>query len=327
MKSLKKLWIAMTIPVLGCFLLHVTVYAGEDSWPLVYTGQGDEITYLTDVGNTQTYEVKERDTLWGIAKEKMGSGSSYQILAAANSELIADPNLILPGIVLQIPAGGVRLKGSSGIRWKGCYRYATPAGWTLGYVEAKEAWANQALLGREKGHIACLIQDIDDDTVENTRDFEIFCEQIRSYAAEKYPDTVSDLTFQYYETEEGEKVYLYSYIYEMPLEAYGLEGSYPVNVCMGIHLTEHIQAQFLGFGNNEKIQKHVLYTAGTFEELEKDNEKSLAELSNMAIEPVYSWELSGLFNPFPWVEQYFDGVMRGILNIPEEKSIKEKFLG
>lgn len=325
MKLLRKYKIIIAVPMLGFFLLNVTVNAAEDTWPIVYEGKGDEITYLTDVGNSESYEVKEGDTLWKIAREKMGSGSSYRELAEANSDLITDPNLILPGMMLQMPARGVGLKGSSGFVYEGCYRYAIPEGWTVGYCSEGEAWANWALMGIWKGDIVCLIQDRDRQMNESTRDWALFCEQIRSYVQENYSDTVSDLDFQYYETEGGEKVYLYSYTYEINLETYGEEGSYRVKVCMGIHLTEHIQAQFLGFADKSQIRDHVLYTAGTFKELGKP-QKPIAELTNMAIEPVYSWELSGMFNPFPWIEQYYDGLMREILDIPKEQSLRDKFL-
>ena len=325
MKILRKIWITAMVSVLGFLFLDVTVNAGEDSWPLVYEGKGDEITYLTDVENTESYEVKAGDTLWEIAKEKIGSGSSYREVAEANSDLITDPNLILPGMILQMPSGGVRLKGSSGYTWEGYYRYAHPVGWTAGYLSVEEAYANFNLSGYGMENIACLVQDRDSAMVRNTRDWRTCCEQIRDYAKAQYPDTVANLDFRHYQTEEGEDVYLYSYTYKIDLETYGLEGSYPVNVCMGIHLTEHMQAQFLGFSNDAEIQNQVLYTAGTFRELGKP-QTSLAETSNMSIGPVYSWELSGMFNPFPWVEQFYDELMREILDIPKEQSLKEKFL-
>lgn len=325
MKLLRKLWITAMISVLVFFLLDVTVNAGEDSWPIVYEGKEDEITYLTDVGNSEYYEVKTGDTLWGIAKEKMGDGSRCRELAETNSDLIADPNFILPGMMLQMPPGGVRLKGSGGITWD-YYRYAYPAGWTVGYLDVGEAYANFNLSGYGLENIACLVQDRDSAMVRDTRDWEACCEQIRNYAKAQYPDAVEDLEFRHYQTEEGEDVYLYSYTYIIDLETYGLEGGYHVDVCMGIHLTEHMQAQFLGFSNDTEIQNQVLYTAGTFSELGKP-QTSLAETSNMAIGPVYSWELSGMFNPFPWVEQFYDNLMREILDIPKEQSLKERFLG
>lgn len=320
-----RLWITVAVSALVFFLTDVTVNAGEDSWPLVYEGKGDAITYLTDVEHTEVYEVKAGDTLWKIAEEKMGSGSSYRELAEANSDLIADPGLILPGMMLQMPSSGVRLKGDSGYKWEGYYRYAIPPGWTVGYLSVRETGANFNLSGSGMENIACLVQDRDSDVVRNTRDWETCCEQIRNYVKVQYPDAVTDLDFCHYQTEEGEDVYLYSYTYEMDLAPYGLEGSYHVNVCMGTHLTEHMQAQFLGLSNDTEIQNQVLYVTGTFRELGKP-QTSLAETSNMAIGPVYSWELSGMFNPFPWVEQFYDELMREILDIPEEQSRKEKFL-
>ena len=322
MKKPGKLWIAVTVSLIGFYLADVTAYAGESDYPLVFVGNGDEITYLTDVDHSEAYEVKAGDTLWEIAEEKMGSGDSYRELTEANSDLIADPNLIIPGMMLQMPSSGVRLKGDSGYKWEGYYRYGIPAGWTVGYLSVREAAANFNLSGYGMENIACLVQDRDSDMVRNTRDWEACCEQIRNYVKVQYPDAVTDLDFRHYQTEEGEDVYLYSYTYEMDLAPYGLDGSYHVNVCMGTHLTEHMQAQYVGLSNDTEIQNQVLYVTGTFRELGKP-QTSLAETSNMAIGPVYSWELSGMFNPFPWVEQFYDELMREILDIPEEQSRKE----
>lgn len=292
---------------------------------MVYKGNGDEITYLTDMDHNEVYEVKTGDTLWKIAEEKIGSGSSYRELAEVNSDLIEDPDLIIPGMMLQMPSSGVRLKGDSGYKWEGFYSYAIPPGWTVGYLSVREAGANFNLSGPGMENIACLVQDRDSAMVRNTRDWGACCEQIRNYAKAQYPDAVTDLDFRHYQTRGREDVYLYSYTYGVDLEKYGLEGIYHVNVCMGIHLTEHIRAQFLGFSNDKDIQNHVLYTAGTFRELGKPD-MSVAETTNMAIGPVYSWELTGMFNPFPWVEQFYDELMKEILDIPEEKTLKEKFL-
>ena len=44
------------------------------------------------------------DTLWGIARQFYGDGSAYKRIAAANSAIIKNPNLIYPGQVLTIPA-------------------------------------------------------------------------------------------------------------------------------------------------------------------------------------------------------------------------------
>ena len=49
------------------------------------------------------YVVQAGDTLWGIAADRLGSGSAYPTLVAANPHTITDPNLIHPGDVVRIP--------------------------------------------------------------------------------------------------------------------------------------------------------------------------------------------------------------------------------
>jgi LysM repeat protein len=55
---------------------------------------------------TQDYTVKRGDSLWKIAKELLGDGTRYVELAALNREILhGTPDFLLPGTVLQIPAG------------------------------------------------------------------------------------------------------------------------------------------------------------------------------------------------------------------------------
>lgn len=56
---------------------------------------------------SQTYTVKEGDSLWGIAKAHYGDGSKYTKIFNANKDKIDDPNSIHPGQKLTIPAQGV----------------------------------------------------------------------------------------------------------------------------------------------------------------------------------------------------------------------------
>jgi LysM repeat protein len=49
------------------------------------------------------YEIVSGDTLGGIAKRFYGSASKYTRIAAANKELIPDPNKIYPGQKIKIP--------------------------------------------------------------------------------------------------------------------------------------------------------------------------------------------------------------------------------
>jgi len=51
----------------------------------------------------RTYEVVSGDTLWRISKNFYGQGSKWQRIFVANQDKIDDPNLIHPGLILNIP--------------------------------------------------------------------------------------------------------------------------------------------------------------------------------------------------------------------------------
>ena len=51
----------------------------------------------------RTYTVKKGDSLWNIAKKYYGDGSQYKKIYDANTNKIANPNLIYVGQVLVIP--------------------------------------------------------------------------------------------------------------------------------------------------------------------------------------------------------------------------------
>ena len=51
----------------------------------------------------RTYTVKKGDCLWNIAKKYYGDGSKYTKIYDANTDKVADPNLIYIGQVLVIP--------------------------------------------------------------------------------------------------------------------------------------------------------------------------------------------------------------------------------
>ena len=50
------------------------------------------------------YEVKESDSLWKISKKFLGRGAKWKKIYSYNYEIIGDdPDLILPGQILDIP--------------------------------------------------------------------------------------------------------------------------------------------------------------------------------------------------------------------------------
>lgn len=57
-----------------------------------------------------TYNVAQGDTLWRIAKEKLGSGDRWRELYELNKNLLSDPNRIFPGMVLKLPGAAPETK-------------------------------------------------------------------------------------------------------------------------------------------------------------------------------------------------------------------------
>jgi nucleoid-associated protein YgaU len=58
----------------------------------------------TPTGQLQTYRVQAGDSLWSIAQQLYGNGSLWSQIYNANQGQIANPNLIFPGQVFNIPA-------------------------------------------------------------------------------------------------------------------------------------------------------------------------------------------------------------------------------
>ena len=55
------------------------------------------------VDSIQTHHVEAGNTLWGISQKFYGDGERYEIIFAANSGQIRNPNLIYPGQVFVVP--------------------------------------------------------------------------------------------------------------------------------------------------------------------------------------------------------------------------------
>lgn len=85
------------------------------------TEQAPKVTLDAVTTADQTYEVQSGDTLSGIAQQFYGSYSDWQWLYQANTSTIADPNLIYPGQVLEVPNGasGSASQSSASDSWSG----------------------------------------------------------------------------------------------------------------------------------------------------------------------------------------------------------------
>ncbi len=284
-------------------------YAQEE-YPLLYgtwAGAAGGAMELWEIG--KEYEVLPGDSLWDISEKLWGDGWWYGELLAANEDMIENPGLIYPGMCLQTGRRGciVRKEAKYGGMQMGDYSMDIPGEWTVGTISCGEAWANLVLSGEGFKWIAVLAQDKKEETVQTTQDWEACTRRIRDYVGKYHSENISDLAFEHYRMGEGEEVFVYSFLWQMDLSN-GRQAQ--VRACMGMKLTEQIQAEFLGVAASYDIHGTVRYVAASFEEKEGyDPQTSSVNDSNMSIQPQADWEMEGMLNPFAWVEEFFTALI------------------
>lgn len=116
-------WIVSGTPTNALVLIESVIYGEKDGTNDLYAsitirqyttpetpvlavyGGGAQTSRDVSTGAAQrrTYTIQKGDTLWGICRKFYGSGSLAHRLAAANSGIVKNPNLIYPGQVLTIP--------------------------------------------------------------------------------------------------------------------------------------------------------------------------------------------------------------------------------
>lgn len=284
-------------PSFQALALEGEVYQGKPS-------VGTKTVVLEEMGGS--YEVKRGDCLYGIAKNLWGEEGNYLDIYRANQDVLTNPDMLYPGMQLSLSRTVYfnKISERSSVHM-GKYGFYMFPGWTVGIEEMGQAWSNLALFLDESEVIGCLIQDKQSETEETLRDWEQCQEEIKKYAKENYAEQVEDLTFLQYRTENGDYLYLYYYTYLVDLTAYGEEGNYPVNVCMGIRLTDTIQAEFIYYGlEKEDGLRQVRYAAATFYEEEGMENTSIND-QNMQLNPQVQWPMEGIFNSFGWIEAAF----------------------
>lgn len=298
-------------------------------YPLIYgewPGSSKDIIELREP--EREYQVLPGDCLWTISEKLWGAGKWYGGLMAEDGGTLENPNLIYPGMTLRAVQKGYicrRYSQNRGMQM-GEYSMDTPGSWTVGTISAGDASANLVLSGDGFNKILCLIQDKRKETVSTTKDWEVCTEKIRSYAEQYYGENVSELSFEHYQTGQEEEVYLYSFLWQMELPEHTEIGKVRIRICMGLKLTEHIQAEFLGFASRYDIHGGVRYTTASFEEHTEDNDPEIFTVndSNMSILPEAEWELEGMYDPFSWMEEFFGTLLERAAGIePEPESVRE----
>jgi len=281
------------------------VFASE--YPVLYDIPESEEPVLELTEPDVEYIVHSGDSLWKISEKLWGDGNFYTKLADANRGILANPDLIYPGMALEVSQKSyiVRKEAKYGGFQTTEFSMDTPYGWTVGISESGEAYANLVLLG-DSDKAACLIQDKMAKTVHTVKDWEQTMKQISSYAKKQYPKRVRNLQYEHYLMEnQGDctgEVYLYSFDWSMPEYS-----EFIVHASVGLKLTEHVQAEFIGFGLSDDVLPCVRYVTASFEEHYElgDRQKFTVNNYNMCIQPEVQWELDGMFNAFAFIDEYF----------------------
>lgn len=309
---------AILMSVIPC----MNVFAAEQ-FPFVYGdiyAQKDDYMALTKI--YEDYMVLPGDNLWKIADEQLGSGNFYPELADINRNILKSPDLIYPGMCLKMSQTGyIRYRHKEepllGSIQMGQYAMATPHGWTVGTTQSGGAGGNFVISG--DGTIACLIQDRTKEVSASVLDWQECSKQITAYVEENYRNQVSNLHFEHYRMKEQGDIsgdlYLYSYTWHISPD------DYPTLTCrvsIGLKLTEHIQAEFVGYTlDNYDIEGCVRYITASFEEHfdAGQGENFTVNDSNMSIVPVTEWPLAGMYNSFAYMDEFFTALLNEALDM------------
>lgn len=296
---------------------EMEVFAAEQ-YPFVYDNvyaQDDSYMALTEASGD--YTVLPGDSLWKIAERLFGNGNAYVELAKANQDILADPNLIYPGMCLNVSKTGYifRKEAVYGGLQMGRYSMDMPYGWTIGTAQSGSAGGNFVMSG--DGAVACLVQDKTKEASAGILNWQECTELIAAYAEENYREQVTDLRFEHYRMEEqgdaSGELYLYSYTWHISPDDYP---SLTCRVCIGLKLTEHIQAEFVGYTLDDyDIQGCVRYVTASFEEhydAGKGGKFTVSD-SNMSLVPESDWPLEGIYNSFAYMDEFFTALLNEAL--------------
>lgn len=325
-----------------CMMSGRAVYAQEDFHPVYEIPDKTDEEYLLLTEDKGEYQVVAGDCLWEIAETVWGDGTRYPQLIEYNADCIDESGMIYPGMTLQLiqPIYIKKQTGQTGVWARGQYYVDAPYDWKFGILESGDAYANFALYpgSAQMSGVACLLRDKEQVAVKSLEDWGVFQQIIQKYVQNHYEDCVSNLSFERLRTQTGEDIYLYSYLYAIDLRNYGMGyGKIHVIVCQGIKQTQQLQAEFTGFCmldpqqspyTDTTLYDTVRYMTASFEELVPEQGTNVSvEGANISIQPSAAWDLTGIHNPFVWIETYFHGILCEITNTPlKEKSAKEEIL-
>lgn len=315
LQSLKKtgalfLGAAVLMSAMPCMEVLAT-----EQYPFIYDNryaQDEDYMALTEMG--EDYTVLPGDSLWKIAEKLLGDGNSYVTLANANQDIVTNPDLIYPGMRLEVSNTGYifRKEAVYGGLQMGRYSIDMPYGWTIGTTQSGAAGGNFVMSG--DGTIACLVQDKTKEILATVLDWQKCAEQITAYVKKNYRGQVTDLHFEHYRMAEqadtAGELYLYSYTWHISPDDYP---DLTCRVCIGLKLTDHIQAEFVGYTLDDyDIEGCVRYVTASFEEhFDAENAGAFTvNDSNMCIVPETEWAFDGMYNSFAYMDEFFTALLK-----------------
>lgn len=281
----------------------------------------------------EEYTVLSGDSLWTIAEEYLGDGICYRELADANQDIITNPDLIYPGMNINIEKNNYieRIGKQNGGLQMGEYSLDIPYGWTVGLEQMGEAFSNFSLHGSEEGSVSCLILDRTDEISADVFNWQECTKKISDYADKNYHEHVSDLHFEHYVMKDQQDIsgelYLYSYTWHIYPIGNAMD-SITNHVCVGIKLTEHIQAEFIGYSmyDNYDIQNCVRSIAASFAEHYNANkgQNFTVNDSGMCLLPESEWSLKGMYNSFAYIDEMHIYINKRLDTLEEEIRDRKK---
>lgn len=312
---IKKLLIA----ILTCGTLVITLpmdvnanVLGE-SFPVLY-GNSDEFDerYIHISRDPQAYIVKEGDTLWKIAEYTLGDPLRYKEILADNIALIQDPDYITAGTELIIVDSGYirRMRNPEKEKWgmmiKDSFTFDYPYNWKCTFYKSLNTTSGDIVYQMSEANpwVACNMEEKEHQLEDTLSDWNRCKKEIKKFVENEYQGrgSISDLGFEDYLLDNGDKIYLYTFTYEVSVEEEGVIEVLRSDICLGIRLSEHMQIQFLGQcvnGKDYDIKGTVLYMCASFKEIGSGGYVE----NSFYILPKYEWKLHGVFNAFCWIDQ------------------------
>jgi len=265
--------------------------------------------------NLNYYQVKDGDTLWGIARNFYQNGAEWKVLLPLNPELPEDGSLIYPDMELQVPDEIYYIPkqklSRGGFRSPSCF-YDAPYQWTYRSVNWEiclDDWVSN--YQDEVKVYTHITKNREFSKGLNSEEWEQMQHQIQDAMKKETKAEFSELTFSRYLTEDGKNLILYTFL----CGEKGNQTQYAVAYVMG----KYYLAEFIGTAPalaesqkdsfNSEIGEITRYMAASF--VEVDEEKSFSHLKYRPYLGHENWPFEDLHNPF---------AMAAYLYIPAEEN-------